>query len=116
MRETGFVFMLFILTIQTIAQETITKSEYYSNSTQLKSSLYVLKSDTTIKHGNAIFYKKIDETDYKYFKNKNQNRLIVAKGQYDNNEKIGIWEFFMNPKFYYDFDREKLITFQLRHN
>ncbi|MCU4164321.1 energy transducer TonB [Carboxylicivirga caseinilyticus] len=115
MKRFWFIFFILFLSINVIGQETIIKTEYYNNSKQVRSHSYVLKSDSTIKHGEAIYYKKIDEQDYKYFKGKNHDRLVVANGQFYNNIKVGIWEFFLNPKFYYDFNKNKLITFQL-HN
>ena len=52
-------------------------------------------------------FKKIAESDYKFFQaNKNQERLLMAKGQYDGNIQVGIWEIYSDKTYLYDVDKK----------
>jgi TonB family protein len=81
-----FVF----LNLYAFCQETILKKKG-------REIYYVLKTDENIKHGSYNYVIK---------------KKIVVKGQYENNEKTGIWEFFnandsLEQK--YDYSNKKMI-------
>ena len=111
------IILLLTTVLQSYSQNTIFKTEYYKNSRQIYSKYSVLINDTSIRVGEAIVYKKIDEYDYKFYNDSaSQERLIMAKGQYKNNMKVGQWEFFFDNKYIYDFDNNKLLNYELQIN
>ncbi len=106
-----FVIILLFLLCKIYSQKTIVRTEYYKDSEQIYSKYHVFESDTTIRQGEAKFYKKIVESDYKFFQGeKNQERLLMAKGSYDGNKKVGTWEFYSDRTYLYDVGNKKLLN------
>ena len=96
------------------SQKTISKTEYYENSKQIYSRYHVFESYTSIRQGEIKVFKKIAESDYKFFQaNKNQERLLMAKGQYDGNIQVGIWEIYSDKTYLYDVDKKKLLNYNM---
>jgi hypothetical protein len=83
------LIVLFILTIAfaAIGQETKRIKKNLANSDELE-IYHVLKTDKNIKHSSYEKY-------LKYSNQLDQGRLLIEKGQYDNNIKTGIWTFYM---------------------
>ena len=80
----------FIVTIHAHGQETILKEKKGE-------TYYVMKSDPKIKHGS-----------YQY----STKTKIIEKGQYDNDKKIGVWEFYDSDGLLeqkYDFSANQLL-------
>jgi hypothetical protein len=106
-----FGLVIFLCAQKSYSQSTLVKTDYYKNSKQVYSKYHVLESDTSIREGEAIIYRKIDEHDYGFFNNsQNQERLVMAKGLYKGNYKVGKWAFFYDRKLIYDFDTRKLVN------
>ncbi|MEQ6121016.1 hypothetical protein [Reichenbachiella sp. MALMAid0571] len=77
------------------------KSKIY-NVSNSKSTYHVLKSDNTIRHGD---YSLVDS-----------NKILKAKGKFNNNEKVGLWDYYRNSggivsKYTFDHNRDTLIFY-----
>lgn len=116
MRQYLVISVVLIFGLNGYSQVTTLITDYYEDSEQIHSQYYALKEDTNIRHGEIIIYKKIEESDYKYFKGEMQKRLIMVKGEYKLNKKVGRWDFYFDKKYTFDFDREKLLSPQLYYN
>ena len=72
---------------------------------KITEKLSVLKSDKKIRHGS---YEK-----YLYISNFNKN-ILLEKGQYDNNKKVGIWTYYElngDTTLQYCFDNDSILIY-----
>jgi hypothetical protein len=113
------IYLLSLFPAITLAQETVNKK---STENGVSEEYYVLKSHKKIKHGS---YQKIGAGDYPlvqgYYKNNIKDSawveywmplIIKSKGNYVNNQREGIWEFYnrlgiLEQK--YDFTKKELV-------
>ncbi len=80
------VFFIFTITFAVRGQETKRIRNNLGNLGEVE-IYHVLKSDKNVKHGPYERY-------FNYSSQLDRGRLLIEKGQYDNNEKTGIWTFY----------------------
>jgi antitoxin component YwqK of YwqJK toxin-antitoxin module len=96
MKQT-LLLTIFVLVSLTIYGQKTKKTTFKNDYPSYKETIYVLKEDNSIKHG-----------DYQ----KNIRGKISISGQYENNLKIGVWEFYApngDLIHKYDYDADKLV-------
>ncbi|MFZ9848470.1 MAG: hypothetical protein ACO3EE_10015 [Flavobacteriales bacterium] len=88
---------------------------------------YVLKSDTSVRHGR---YEKYKYNDYLlisgYYKNGKKDSIwneyseysleLIANGNYVNNEKVGIWKYPQSGVLEYDHTLNKPLSYDSTFN
>jgi len=105
MKNLFFTLFISILFVNVYSQEKLKKIKIEDKQNRTNEEFYVLKSNTSIKNGN--------------YQKRGIDNKIYCEGQYLNNEKVSIWNYYDYSgkiDFKYDFGLKKVIEFNNEEN
>lgn len=100
MKLTGLTFLMLLVGLTSICQETKLVEKKFINSKQIFESYYVIKSDGLTKHGEYVAYFMVMDKYHEDVKNgkTTSDYFIKEKGNYINGTKDGEWIEYSSPQ------------------